>query len=900
GSAPALRPIGSMASDVSVYELRDCAGGAQEYTASFAGEARVLRGGGWLLPFSECALPTRGVLTEQTPLTALGFRLALDGVDPMGEVAPAIVPESDWEIPEAPHMSSGPTYSVAGLLNEELTVDGRSILLAHFHLGRPAGEEQEAASDTLDTGPDRYMVMEEIARGSMGKVMLAYDKVLQRHVALKLLHDKHRADKLSRYRFVMEARITGRLQHPTMIPIYDVGVLRNGQRFFAMKVVEGQSLQDVLRARSAGDRRSLTDFGRDRLITVMRRVCQGVAFAHERRIVHRDLKPANILLGDYGEVYVVDLGLARQLEPDASDLVDVEEAAQLARADGRVTRVGSVIGTPYYMSPEQAMGLQDLVDASSDVYGLGAILYHVLANRPPFSGKKVAEVLAKVRRGNPRPPSQAAPDQDIPTELDDVVLRALAMDPRERQQSALDLAAELTSWQETARLKEQTREVATQRAARAAQAFGVYEKEQGRLEQLRGRLHALYGEEERHDAAERRRLSAQLQEKIRLQEERIEAQIALSVRQLRLALDARHPQVRDRLHALLKSRHTRAERARDAGGVAYYAHLINQIDDDGALARWLSRGSSVSIHSRPTDLQVSVQRIEERDRRLEAGTILQHGRTPLTVPDVPVGGGLAVFTRDRTSIGLPFVIVRDRAVELEFEWPEKVYPGFVVVPGGRFLYGGDPVVDDGQSARPARIPAFQISVHPVTCEAYREWLDTLSNQGDQRAARMPTLGREGPPLWGREGQALFGAYDPKRPVTGITLSDGHAYAQWRSRRDGVKYRLPTSAEWEKAARGVDGRQWPWGDHYDPVYDHGPTVGLQPVGSFAYDVSPYGVRDLVTGVMEWTLTAARDDPNACYVRGGCSALPLHGRPCTARMTRDPRDPSPFVGFRLVVG
>jgi serine/threonine-protein kinase len=110
-------------------------------------------------------------------------------------------------------------------------------------------------------------------------------------------------------------------------------------------------------------------------------VCFGVAFAHARGVIHRDLKPANVLIGDYGEVALVDLGLARLIHPDPSDRRDVPEAAELAQVDGRVTRVGSVIGTPYYMSPEQAMGLQDLVGPQSDVYGLGAVLYHILAGR---------------------------------------------------------------------------------------------------------------------------------------------------------------------------------------------------------------------------------------------------------------------------------------------------------------------------------------------------------------------------------------------------------------------------------------------------------------------------------------------------------------------------------------
>ncbi len=899
GRAPYLRPVGAVEADRSVYGVRDLAGGVREYVGPLDGERRpTLRGGSWLFPFSECHLATRATLGDTAPLVGLGFRLAIDGPEGPPTTRPRIRPVPDWQMPDPAALGDG-AEERDGLASAELTVDGRSILMTAGI--PPAGHDADADDlDALDTGPDRYTLMDEIARGSMGKVMLAYDRVLQRHVALKLLHDKHRSDKLSRYRFVMEARITGRLQHPTMVPVYDMGVFRNGQRFFAMKVIEGQSLQDVLRARSAGDRRTLTDYNRDRLMTVMRRVCQGVAFAHERRIVHRDLKPANILLGDFGEVCIVDLGLARCLEPDPSDMADVEEARELAQADGRVTRVGSVIGTPYYMSPEQAMGLQDLVDDRSDIYGLGAILYHVLTHRPPFSGRKVNEVLAKVRRGNARPPSQTAPDQAIAPELDRIVLKTLSMDPRDRHESALDLADDLALYQARARMQEQSREVARQRAARAARTFQVVEKEQTRLDQMRARVHALRGADgEALDPVERRRRVVHQQEKIRLQEEQIEAHLALAVRQTRLARDAGQPELRERLVGLLKTRCMRAERTRSPGDVAYYAHLLRQLDDpDRTLARWLKRGAPLSVHTRPADIEVIVQRVVERDRRLEAGPTLQQGRSPLTVPDVPVGSGLCTFTRDRVSMRVPFVVVRDRPVELEHDWPDEMHPGFACIPGGRFLYGGDPLVDEGHAARSARIGTYHIGIHPVTCAEYNAWLEALAGSPEQRAARIPIMGRDGLPLWGPEGQARFGRYDPRRPVTGITLADAHAYAQWRGKQDGVRYRLPTSAEWEKAARGVDGRTWPWGDRFEPLYCRADSA-LYAVGRFPQDRSPYGVCDLVTGVIEWTLTAARDDPNACYVRGGCSALPFHGQPCTARLTRDPRDPSPYIGFRLVV-
>lgn len=899
GLQPHLPAVGAVETDVSVYGMTDVAGTVRELTDSFAGEHRVLRGGSWRLPFSECHLAVRAPLTPATPLLSLGFRLALDAEDGAVAAPPAIEPEREWPVPDAPRPFSPSEVSAAGFLSEELTIEGRSVLLRLQDRPPPPARRKERKVDVLDGGPERYVVLEEIARGSMGRVVLAYDDVLERHVALKILHDKHKDDKLARYRFAMEARITGRMQHPTMVPIYDMGRLPGGQHFFAMKPVEGMSLQDVLRGRSGGDRRSLADYGRDRLVTVLRRVCQGVAFAHEHHVVHRDLKPANILIGEFGEVAIVDLGLARQLRPDASDRVDVREASELAQEDGRITRVGSVIGTPYYMSPEQAMGLGELVGPHSDVYGLGAILYHVLTGRPPFAGKKVNEVLAKVRRGNPKPPSAVAPDQEIPAELDAIVMRTLSMDPEERPQSALVLARALAEWQESARLQEKEREIVDQRAARAARAFEAHEEELGRLEQLRGRLLALRDEVRHADPVERRRLFWHARRQIQAQEERVEARIAEAIRQSRAAIDARHPEVRARLAALLQQRYLRAEEALDGAAQAYYGRLLRKIDEDGSLARWLAHGAPVTLRTMPAQLTAAIYRDREHERMLRPDELVERGATPLAVPDLPVGSALATVTASGTTLRVPFLVRRDHPVHLELPWPASLRPGFVVVSGGRFLYGGDPVADEGQPPRAARLPTFQIAVHPVTCLEYHEWLEELRvGDPEQHALRTPRLGRHGPPLWGPIGQRLLGGFAPHRPVTGIALADAHAYAQWRSARDGVSYRLPTSAEWEKAARGVDGRAWPWGHHPEPALVRSERHELHDVGAFPEDVSPYGVQDLVTGVVEWTLTAAREDSSACYIRGGCGALPTHGSPCAARLAWDPREPSPFLGFRLV--
>ena len=904
---PSPHPIGAFPEDVSVYGVRDLAGSAREMTESFfPGERRVLRGGSWRLPFAECRLTTRTPLTTATPLDAVGFRLAMDlpGTPPAQAALPAFEFEPALASPAPPSLEPDELDSEeSALASAELTVDGRSLF--QLQVGTlPVGVSRRVVESTegpsfVEMGPERYVLMEEIARGSMGRVVLAFDHVLERQVALKILHDKHREDKLSRYRFVMEARITGRLQHTSIMPVYDFGTLPTGERFFAMKPVEGVSLADILRQRAAGDMRTRSEYTRDRVLTIFRRICYGVAFAHERKVVHRDLKPANVLIGDYGEVALVDLGLARLQEPEPSDRSDVAEAADLAQSDGRVTRVGSVIGTPYYMSPEQAMGLQDMVGPRSDVYGLGAILFHILALRPPFSGKKVNEVLAKVRRGNPRPPSEAAPEEDIAPELDNIVLRALSMDPNDRPETAVALALDIERFQDLMRAREMERVVQGTRAMRAMEAMARYDEAWNTLAahvQARKRYEA---EIHPDDPIARKAPLWAARERERQLVDDIETRLTEAVRQGRLALNSEQPPVRDRLAELLMNHARRAESMRDDAGAAWCARLLTRIDEDGLFSAWLRAGAALSIRTSPPGLMVGVFRCREVDRRLIPDEVLHRGPSPIEMAALPIGSYLAIVSRAGTALRVPFLVERDNPVELQVQWPpaDRLRPGFALIHGGDFLTGGD--LDLEEPLQFTSLPAFSISIHPVTSLEYHEFYEDLAQRDPAlAAARLPRIVDGGPPVWGPEGERLIGRYSPHRPITGITYDDAVAYAEWRGQQDGVAYRLPSVLEWEKSLRGVDGRRFPWGHRFDPAWCRDSDHVLHDVGHFPEDVSPYGVCDLATGVMEWTSTAIEPGAELNIVRGQSAAVPLHTAPGTYSVTRHRGSRSPFLGFRLV--
>jgi tetratricopeptide (TPR) repeat protein len=301
---------------------------------------------------------------------------------------------------------------------------------------------------TNDDAP-RYAMLRLAGVGGVGRVWLVRDGSLGREVALKELRPD-RADPDSWNRFVREARVTGQLEHPGIVPVYEVGRRpQDNQPYYTMRFVHGRTLRDAIAAYH--ERRTRIEAGPlevRELLGAFVQVCQAVGYAHSRGVLHRDLKPHNVALGDYGEVMVLDWGLAKVLsEPqrEASRAAHDTPGRPLApEADAEATQPGELLGTPAYMAPEQADGRLDLLDARTDVYGLGAILYHLLTGTPPFDGQDTPEVLERVLHGVPRRPRELV--ADTPPALEAVCLRALARRREERYPTALALAAEVQHW----------------------------------------------------------------------------------------------------------------------------------------------------------------------------------------------------------------------------------------------------------------------------------------------------------------------------------------------------------------------------------------------------------------------------------------------------------------------
>jgi serine/threonine protein kinase/tetratricopeptide (TPR) repeat protein len=303
----------------------------------------------------------------------------------------------------------------------------------------------------------RFRVLRPHARGGLGQISVALDQELDRPVALKEIQDRHADEPHSRARFVQEAEITGKLEHPGIIPVYGLGHDANGRPFYAMRFIQGDSLKEAIAA-FHGDAALQRDAGARslRLRELLGRftdVCNAVAYAHSRGVLHRDLKPGNIMLGPYGETLVVDWGLAKPLgrssstePPPADGSALTEGPIRLSALSGSraETVAGSIVGTPAYASPEQVSGRLDLLGPPSDVYGLGATLYALLTGRPPVEAVEVEEVLRRVQKGAIPPPRSL--DPAIPRPLEAVCLKALAARPEDRYASARDLARDIENW----------------------------------------------------------------------------------------------------------------------------------------------------------------------------------------------------------------------------------------------------------------------------------------------------------------------------------------------------------------------------------------------------------------------------------------------------------------------
>jgi eukaryotic-like serine/threonine-protein kinase len=345
-------------------------------------------------------------------------------------------------------VSSGPAWSEDEDANRTPVAPPRTRSMA-----RPAWSEDSDADrtghyavGTAASESQRFRILRPHATGGLGAVFVALDCELNREVALKQILEHHADDPTSRQRFLIEAEVTGGLEHPGIVPVYGLGTYPDGRPYYAMRFIKGDSLK-VAVERFHADASLAKDPGRRslELRKLLRRfldVCNAIDYAHSRGVLHRDIKPGNIIVGEHGETLVVDWGLAKvtgQSDPASGERTLVRSSA----SGSAETLPGSALGTPAFMSPEQAGGDLEALGPRSDVYNLGATLYGLLTGRPPFTGDH-REVLRAVQRGDVRPPR--AIDPSIDPALEAVCLKAMAFRPDDRYGAARALAEDIERW----------------------------------------------------------------------------------------------------------------------------------------------------------------------------------------------------------------------------------------------------------------------------------------------------------------------------------------------------------------------------------------------------------------------------------------------------------------------
>ncbi|MCO4748271.1 MAG: SUMF1/EgtB/PvdO family nonheme iron enzyme [Proteobacteria bacterium] len=751
----------------------------------------------------------------------------------------------------------------------------------------------------------RYQGAHHLASGGSGVVQRVHDSRLDRSVAMKSLHPS-RDTPARRADLLAEATATAQLDHQNIVPVYD----RSGPgeaAWFTMREIRGEPLTAMIEAGHSSD-----DPARfRRLCNSFRQVCHAVAHAHEQGILHRDLKPDNVMVGRHGQVYVVDWGLARLGTSSTGDVVP-----------------RGIRGTPAYMSPEQARGEEG--DERTDVYGLGAVLYAILTGRPPVSGSTVDAVIRHAREGRTDPLEAG----DLPEDLVAIARRALEPQAAKRYASATAMVEAVEAWLDGVRSREAAMDV-VDRALAQVPAAGRMRRE---AIEARQQAEALLAEVKPWQPVDDKREAWSLEERAEALERSADEvdqsyeQALHSALELSAGLERAHELLAERQRALHQAAeaaraHQEATRARRA-----FTHHLRHLSlssparVDGE--HYLRGNGTLSLQTKPTGARVTLHRYSLEDRRLVPGPAEELGATPLAPRAIPMGSYLCILEHpDCATVRYPVEITRlgtwtpERPVVL----PKRHQLGqdAIYVPEGWFRVGGDPKAAQALPSSKVWLPAVVIDRFPVTNRQYIRFLDALVAAGREQEAleHVPrergSLGARGAMIYGRDGAGKFVLTEDDDgdlwladwPVCMVDAVGAAAFLRWRAEQTGLPWRLPGELEWEKAARGADGRLFPWGDAFDASWactqeSHAEGPKLVTVREFPLDESPYGVRGLAGNMADWCLeqlTTSTDlDASANLprkiIRGGAWSFASRLARAARRASHEPRYRYSDFGFR----
>ncbi len=761
-------------------------------------------------------------------------------------------------------------------------------------------EDATPRGDVFTREGARYELMGLLGRGGMGEVWRVRDRDLNRTLAMKIVRWELAQNDRIVARFVEEAQTCAQLQHPGIVPVFEIGRLPDSRLYFTMEEIRGQNLRDLideLHEQSAalghwvepGAKWTLRG-----LVRAFARACSAVAFAHARGVIHRDLKPANIMIGDDGSVLVVDWGISKIVgRPDlAADIGELEPVVTKRATSGEVlTRPGAITGTPNYMAPEQVMGEVGDVQVKADVYALGGVLYKLLTGAPPYGYTNPMAIFLRISKGAPASPIEQT-DLPLPSGLVAICQKAMSHDVSGRYADAGELAEALYGWLEGVQRRERALEVVAE--ARELDASASELRAQARALQAQAAralqtVPPFAGEEAKYegwrlgDEAIERRREASL---VALEtEQRLESALRIA------------PDLSEAIEALAmhhRELHELDEADADADAAATHeAKLRTHLASLSAAnpmrrshERYLEGTGALSLEADAPGARATISRYERVHRRLIAGEPIDLGEAPVRDHALAPGSYVVELSAPgKHTTRYPVHIERQRtwdttrpgeqaAAKVRLPDEGELGENEVFVPAGWFVAGGEPTTAGGFDSRRYWCDDFAVQRFPVTNAEFLVFLNELIDSDQEEVAlqiapreRAAGAGEQGSMLYERDGDGRFTlhadaarrgrAVDPDWPATNIDWHGAYAYAQWFAERTGQPWRLPTEWEWEKAARGVDGRAFPWGQTHDPSWscmqDSRPgQPHADVIDSFPIDVSPYGVRGVAGNVTTWCL------------------------------------------------
>ncbi|MFA7184353.1 MAG: bifunctional serine/threonine-protein kinase/formylglycine-generating enzyme family protein [Victivallales bacterium] len=813
--------------------------------------------------------------------------------------------------------------------------------------------------DIEDKTINRYSHIKTIGLGGVGAVLSAYEPGLNREVAIKILRPAFRSKVDALKRFVREARATAHIEHPNIVPVHQLGVFSDNGAFFSMKKVEGRDLRSVIRKLNEGKEEFIKKYTLRQLLQIFVAVCNGVAYAHTKGIIHRDLKPANIMLGDYGEVMVMDWGLVKyRSEKDTSELEwEVEfdpDFKTVGYEDALSTIQGSVSGTPAYMAPEQAGGRNEDVDERTDQYSLGAILYSILTwETAPFESPMTTnQVLNSVVNGDFKRPRKRAPKRKISRELEAICLKAMSLEKADRYENVESLVRDVKNYLEgypvTAyrgswarrffkivrrrplipsaavvalftflavigilHFENVSRVSNLERFAVYSIGLGdnyywksikAYQRMQEEYEKPVGeasynKISRFYEDFNRYKLEFNSNYSVGVQFLFQAEDlggpsKKINQEL-LKVLKQQLdfsLLTGNYEETRSLVKQLRLRRHR------------VFAEIIGSDQEIYEQIKMIIRNEGIiKLTSAPNGIKVYYEESNDDDG-LSKKTFM--GTTPCE-EKLSVGSYLLFFEGKRGVVKCPVQISCGRVNPVEVSIPDKIPDGMCYIPAGKFCFGARKSLNRMDEYF---LPAYFISRYEVTVGEYLEFWKTLKSPKDKNHYRARYLFSNGDfkyiTVWDEDGQLNKG-FEPDMPIVGITGKAAEAYCKWLSKKLGVFLRLPTNLEWEKAARGVDGRTFSWGNTHNVkaalCWDN--KVAREkyqiaaPVGSFPEDKSVYGVMDMVGNVHEFT-TDRVDNGNVFVIKGGSVLSRLLFSYC-GYSTHSNGESGNDIGFRYVM-